>query len=311
MVDFLCRWIIVITLTWAVQAPGAVIFPTNINPYPYYLVAVAIFKNEAAYVAEWLEYHHSVGVEKFFLYDNDSGDDPYSVLCSYIVSGLVNYTHWPGVRQQNSVYRSAIPRLRSVSFWVAFIDLDEFILPLSSPTIPPILRNLEDSGGLVIYWVVFGSGGQKNQTSGLVIERFVDHAPLDHLWSHIVKSIVNPRTVKKMGVHEAKYLQGPRQFSCDCHGTWFRESVRLDLRTPVHDCIRINHYWTKSFEEWARKRARGRAAEKGIKQISEYNQFGKWFGYNNTLMAKHVSVVKKRLAQRRGQPCKLSQQLVW
>ena len=45
-----------------------------------YLVACAIFRDEAPYLAEWIAFHRLVGVEHFFLYDNGSTDDPRAVL---------------------------------------------------------------------------------------------------------------------------------------------------------------------------------------------------------------------------------------
>lgn len=40
-----------------------------------YLSIGAIFKDEAPYLAEWIEFHRLVGVEHFFLYDNLSTDE--------------------------------------------------------------------------------------------------------------------------------------------------------------------------------------------------------------------------------------------
>lgn len=35
-----------------------------------YLPICAIFKEEAPYLPEWIEFHRLMGVERFFLYDN-------------------------------------------------------------------------------------------------------------------------------------------------------------------------------------------------------------------------------------------------
>lgn len=84
---------------WVVAIAIPFIQVTQVYPdhftYHYYLAFVAIFRNEAAYIPEWLEYHLLVGVDKFFLYDNDSDDHPEGVLCPYIRDGLVNFTRWP------------------------------------------------------------------------------------------------------------------------------------------------------------------------------------------------------------------------
>ena len=37
---------------------------------PHYLAICAIYRDEAPYLREWIEFHRLVGVEHFFLYDN-------------------------------------------------------------------------------------------------------------------------------------------------------------------------------------------------------------------------------------------------
>ena len=44
------------------------------NLFPYELAIVAIFKDEAPYLREWLDYHLLAGVEHFYLYSNESSD---------------------------------------------------------------------------------------------------------------------------------------------------------------------------------------------------------------------------------------------
>ena len=44
------------------------------NLFPYDLAVVAIFKDEAPYLREWLDYHLLAGVEYFYLYNNGLSD---------------------------------------------------------------------------------------------------------------------------------------------------------------------------------------------------------------------------------------------
>ena len=39
-----------------------------------YLAICAVYRNEAPYLREWIEFHRLVGVERFFLYNNRSTD---------------------------------------------------------------------------------------------------------------------------------------------------------------------------------------------------------------------------------------------
>ncbi len=53
----------------------------------YYISICSIFKNEAKYFEEWLEYHLMIGVDHFYLYNNFSEDNYYEILEKYIKSG--------------------------------------------------------------------------------------------------------------------------------------------------------------------------------------------------------------------------------
>jgi hypothetical protein len=271
------------------------------SPFRYYLVIVAIFKNEVSYLPEWIEYHASLGVEKFYLYDNDSIDKPLDALCPYIRDDLVNYTYWPGRVQQLNVYNFALEKLRWLTYWFACIDVDEFIVPIQEHSIPKMMRLFEDHAGLIIYWMVYGSGGQLNKTEGLVIERFVDHIPLEHEWNHIVKSIVNPRVTRKLEVHEGQFDLKFSRPSLDCLGNLRMNWLPWKSRIAVHSCIRINHYWTKSYEEWLEKAGRGIASTYETRRLSDFRSFGMWYGNNDTAIDLYIPAVRKGLSERK--PC--------
>ena len=64
------------------RSPRAVLPPNRHSSPSRYLAATAIFKNEAAYLAEWIEFYRLIGVEHIYLYDNCSTDNPKAVLDS-------------------------------------------------------------------------------------------------------------------------------------------------------------------------------------------------------------------------------------
>lgn len=47
-----------------------------------------IFKDEAPYLEEWIEYHRLVGVDRFYLYDNNSSDDYMDRIRRYVDEGI-------------------------------------------------------------------------------------------------------------------------------------------------------------------------------------------------------------------------------
>lgn len=109
----------------------------------YNLSICALFKNEALYLKEWIEYHRVVGVDHFYLYNNGSSDRFLNVLKPYIKEGVVTLISWPDhVAHQNeenvfmwslstqiSAYENAVKvKAGHETKWLVFLDVDEFLV---------------------------------------------------------------------------------------------------------------------------------------------------------------------------------------
>jgi len=262
-----------------------------------YLSVVAVVKNEAPYIAEWIEYHLLAGVEKFYIYDNESDDNIKEILEPYIKEGIVEYIFWHGKGQQIIVYNDAVERFRYNSFWLAFIDIDEFIVPISTKTIPEFLKDFEDVCGIEINWIMYGDSGHKTKTEGLVIERFKDHSEDDFAENRQVKTILNPRHVLCMQVHHACYV---KQTSVNSDKN--KNKKYFPNRKPLFNKIRINHYFTKSYEEFLAKQAKGRVAPSFAdkKLGDEYYHVNdeRNIVKNDGIMDKYIPLVKQNIAKR-------------
>lgn len=236
--------------------------------YKYNLAIVAIIKNEAPYIQEWIEYHRIVGIEKFYIYDNESTDQVQKVLQPYIEQDIVSYFPIKGKGKQVVAYQDAIARFKYTVKYMAFIDLDEFLLPIRGDSILPIVEDLfsqnDKIGGIAVQWCVFGSADHIRKPEGLVIENYLYRAEghfesRRHSNRHI-KTICNPRKVLLYGqAHYPKYYEP--YYSINTNNEKIEGPFCESL---CWDVLRINHYFTKSFEEFIAKRKRGRASTKGL-----------------------------------------------
>ena len=218
--------------------------------FPHELSIVATMKNEGPYLKEWLDFHILVGVEKFYLYDNDSTDDTKTVLAPYIRRGIVEYIPWPGVGQQNNIYVDALNKFAEETRWMAIVDVDEFIVPVMHNTIPEFLKTLPPRFGLlVLTWIMYGSGGHRKKPDGLVIENYKYHG--DKTRAAGCKSIVNPRLVVRQSNPHINEVAG---FVIDENGKKLG-TINQTYNPPSSNKIRINHYAVKSYDEFI---ARGR-----------------------------------------------------
>jgi hypothetical protein len=236
------------------------------------LAVGAIFKNEDRYLEEWLTFHHGVGVDHFYLYNNNSTDAFLKVLQPWRLRGLVTLIDWPEEGGQVSAYRNCIRRFRNQARWIALIDIDEFLFSPQSVDLKEVLRQYSDVPALFVYWVMFGSGGHVSRPAGNVIESYrrcldlqsaindtFDHhkvpGKVNYVtgWAQDGKSIVNPRLVRRFVVHKPKELW---------QGTTLDENRRVPQQRVCgaaisYSVVRINHYWSKSIQDLTEKVGKG------------------------------------------------------
>ena len=177
--------------------PGAYGNTEKVNRDKVYLSIAAIYKDEPD-IKEWLEYHLLAGVERFYLYDNESSDNSKELLKPYIDKGIVVYRYFPGNCMQLPAYRDAVYNYKNETEWMAIIDLDEYIVPVQEYDIKSVLRKYEQYPALGINWVMYDSNGHKVRPKNkLIIEAYTrvckDYNLEDN---HQIKSIVKPAEVK-------------------------------------------------------------------------------------------------------------------
>lgn len=219
-----------------------------------YLSIGAIFKNEKPYLKEWIEYHLMVGVQRFYLYDNESIDNPMEILTPYIEKGIVIYKKIINPAMQIPVYNDIIYKVQDETKWLALIDLDEFIVPKESKDLKSFLKEYERFPGLGINWINFDSNGLKSKPDGLVIENYTRVYFDDNTPENLhIKTILQPSKVTACNnPHYAFY----KNFQLAVNENFKRIIGPFTNKNSVKK-IQINHYCSKSLEEYMKKLERG------------------------------------------------------
>ncbi|RLA57881.1 MAG: hypothetical protein DRR04_12105 [Gammaproteobacteria bacterium] len=251
----------------------------------HYLAICAIFRNEAPYLAEWVAFHQLLGVEHFFLYDNNSNDDYAAVLQPFIEAGTVTVHQWPvpfHEKAQRKAYAHCLKSVRHSVRWLAFIDVDEFLFAPRDDTLAKALPDYESWPGVVVHWQNYGSSGRQLHSREPVIERFPWRARSNWVRNRKVKSIVDPsRTTAPLGVHHFEYADGaravdetkrevrikPRSRYKKRLKPWYGKlgpllqyidpysAANVDSKVISVERLRINHYPVKSHQEFLGKTA--------------------------------------------------------
>lgn len=101
----------------------------------YYLVALSrAVAAEAEYIAEWLDYHLSVGFDKFIILNKDVTGGVEQILRPYMEQGSVEEIYREvkaNVWDEFPGFKETVKKLHGEAFWFVWIDLDEFWVPPS------------------------------------------------------------------------------------------------------------------------------------------------------------------------------------
>jgi hypothetical protein len=226
-----------------------------------YLAACTIYRDDADYLAEWLEFHRLAGVERFFLYDNGSQDHHLEVLAPYLDEGVVTRHEWPfpflgrngRPKALFTAFEHCVGAPRDDARWIAFLDVDEFLFSPPGAPVPEVLRDFDGFPGVVVSRAEFGPSGHATQPAGLVIESYVERIEPRPDDRTEYKSIVDPRRVARtLSAHSFRYTDG---LPVDEERRPVDPLKRMTRKPVAWSRLRVHHYFSRSEQERRRKAA--------------------------------------------------------
>ena len=239
---------------------------TTPSPLPerYGVAIVAIAKNEELYIRDWLAFHSIAGVREIILYDNQSTDSTAQIAESFPgVSTTVipwdlqaELPKWRGrIDCQVSAYSHAICTFGGRFRWMAFIDVDEFIVPRMHDTIQQALYTVSGFSNISLPWTTFGHCGHAEMPEASVPFAYDRCAKRAHSDILNFKCIVDPCEVTQVSVHKFKTRNMGRKTS-----NMLGQVVSYRQRNEefiTNEILQLNHYYLKSMNETERKIRKG------------------------------------------------------
>lgn len=217
--------------------------------FPYELSICAIFRDEAPYLKEWLEFHKLIGVERFYLFNNGSTDDYLTVLQAYIDQNEVELIDWPSpagedwTPYQESAYQLCLEATQGITKWLAFLDIDEFIVPLRDNSLIEFLREHEEHAIVIAYWRIFGTSYLAEIPPNTLLTECLTrtHPPLSQGELCFGKPIAKPHLVNYINIHSGHSNSRSTYY---CHPGYAHNWNRGKVTATAPE-LRINHYWTR------------------------------------------------------------------
>jgi hypothetical protein len=255
----------------------------------YYLSFCLIVRDDQAYIREWVDYHRSIGVDHFYITDNKSQPPLRETLKDYIASGLVTYKYDTRDHPQVAVYNECIQQHKNDSTWIAFFDVDEFLVLKKHSSLKNFLKDYEAFGALSVVWYLFGSNGHLRKQASI---RQSYTTRVDNYDNHF-KTIVQPKRVLRFIVHNVASHVLP-------YYTVDEKKRRVSAYAPIQhgtstELCQLNHYVLRSHDDYLDKQRRGGGANAPHKVGRSWDFF---FNIN------FRCIIEDRQILQRGTPCR-------
>lgn len=226
----------------------------------YYSAVVLLIKEENRYLEEWIDWHLALGFDHIYIYDNGIRQRVEEVTGGYEKEKKKKITviDWSGHHDhiQQDAYNHFLENFKEKVRWGLFIDSDEFLRFTSDVSdVNTFLKEYEDYTEIWGYEVEYDANGQEAYEEKPVRERFTR------------------QTDVREGFYYKNFIQVNRIDSFLMHYAYYDEAKHLLLKSEQsnRELFVIDHYYTKSWEEWQKKiKERGGADPNYHKALREF-----------------------------------------
>jgi hypothetical protein len=235
--------------------------------YIYEISVCAIFKNEAPYLKEWIDYHLGIGVDHFYLYNNESDDGYEGVLQPYIDAGIVQVTFWPNLWKdryfgwscQPFSFQHCVDNYREETEWFCFIDTDEFIVPMEEKSLKKCLKkHYSKAEAIWAHWRCFGTSFLNVPPGEGILQHLILCSKKDNWWNLIGKTLARSEAIQSI----AKNSTDPHFVDLKYGSYWNGGGTKGLSPTHQDKYLRVNHYIFRDEKYFYEKK------------IARYNSYG-------------------------------------
>ena len=238
---------------------------TNIE-YDIKVCVCTLGKQENRYIREFVSHYEKYGIDKIYLYDNNdiNGERFEEVINDYISKGFVEILNWRGrLYQISNIMVDCYTRNKKNYDWLIFYELDEFIHLSNYTNVKPFLKQPKFEKCQLIYLnsICHTDNNKLYYENKSLSERFPERAPMTkHGGKYLViKSIVRGN-ITNIGFNNV-HLFNSKLINCNGYGNRdkFDKSVSYLSTEPDYTTYYVDHYYSKSTEEFINKLNRGDA----------------------------------------------------
>ena len=254
-------------------------------------------KKENLYVREYVEYYISYGVDKIFIYDNneENGERFQEVINDYINKGYVEIINYRGlISPQAKVYKECYKKNYRKYNWLIFYDMDEYIYLKNFKNIKIYLKQKKfyKCQRIQLNWIFHTDNNLLFYDNRTLAKRFPEREKKARGkkkgGAQGVKSILKGNI--ETNIYDVHVLNH-NLTGCDGFGNIkYIKAISTDISDFKY--FYINHYYSKSTEEFINKLMRGSAVH-GFDINHKLKRIDVYFSLNDITFEKINYIEKK------------------
>ena len=281
---------------------------TNKKEKPLKVCICTLGKNENRYIREFVQYYKEIGVDKIFLYDNNNINDEKfeEIISDYLNKKLVKIFNWRGKHKaQFHIYKDCYFKYNKIFDWFIFYDIDEYIYLKNYSNIKEFLKESKFNHCNKIYlnWVIHTDNNLLKYDNRTLHKRFPQIQQTKNNYIGTGKSILRGG-ILKIKIYDPHLIDRNIE---SCNG--FGQKIRFInngfyMKNIDFEYYYIDHYYSKSLEEFIEKLNRGDACFQKEKAFI-YHKINRYFKFNKITIEKikylekkvgvNLSIYKKRI----------------
>ena len=252
---------------------------------------IVLVKDEQEYLEQWIQYHLALGFDRICIFEDYGSTSHQNIASKYkevALAKLEDVRPWCGNETNSRRYGELLNKCLIDDVdeydWALCIDVDEYLV-LNGIGLHEFLAGFNTYPGVYLYWKYMSANGHV------------------HKCSNIVQSYTKESTFNKDYVNQFKcFFNLHRSFLCDnyCH---HRARYGVDTsKSLVHpqrikqkkhfDIAWINHYYTRSWEDWCNRIYSKGNLTHGIRRLMHF------FYYNEDMLCMKDQLVKPLFGRR-------------
>ena len=251
---------------------------------------------ENQYAKEYVNHYRKLGFDKIILCDNNyDGEEHFEeVLENDINNGFVDILDYRNKKvAQIIAYIECYNRYKNEYDWIAFFDMDEFLIINDGSDIHTFMERFNGFQCLFLNWMIMTDNGHVYNSHEPLMERFTTPMDLDKKVQYNFPENNHVKSIVKGGLEIINFANPhvptiPMN-CCNAKG----EKVDQKPWTPYdHSVAYLKHFTMKTLEEWINNKRKKGTPDREYKFFIANNNYDKFFYINEKTQEKLDYIAK-------------------